>query len=919
MKHIFTILVVFFTTFSGYLMLKSPKMPIKIPALPLAEGGEERRAWEKMRLADPLTGEIPANAFFAEREFVKHIPKADETRAVGVWESKGPWNVGGRTRALAIDVTNENRMFAGGVSGGLWKTEDGGDTWTRVTPLNYHPGVVSITQDTRPGKTNNWYYLSGELYGTSASGGGAFYLGDGAFKSSDGGNTWGALSNTAVGTPNSFTTNYQGGWRIISYPSQDTTLNILFMACYDAIYKSTNGGASWTIVRGGGTSSSYFTDVTTTTTGVLYATLSSDGSQKGIWRSDNAATWANIKPANFPATYERIVIGINPDNENEVYFLGQTPNSGMYNHYINSDDWNSLWKYTYISGDGTGAGGVWEDLSANLPNTGTQFDKFASQGGYDLVVKVQPGTNNVFIGGTNIWRSTDGFTSPNNTTQVGGYKPGTDLPYFELYPNHHPDQHDILFLPSNPSIMLSASDGGVRKTSDCNASNVVWESKNNGYLTSQLYTVFIDKNTPWDNFLGAGLQDNASFVVNSNSPTDPWKMTINGDGAYGAVAQNKSAYYFSIQQGKIAKCNLDANNNVTGFMRIDPIGGKDYLFINPFVTSPTNDDLMYVAGGRKVWRNDALTSIPISNQWDSIATGWTAFKDTFTINPNPSQQELVSAIALTESPITRLYYGTNKGRLFRINTANTGSPSSFALTILGAPQGGYINCIHIDPTNPNNIFVVFSNYNAYSLFYTDNQGSTWKKVAGNLESSLAGTGDGPSLRWASILTLPDGTKKYFVGTSMGLFSADALVEHTASNPGTQWVQEAPNTIGEVVVDMIECRNADGFVAIATHGNGMYATHYLDNVGIQTPVNVSNAISVYPNPAKDILNFGLNNLKISAWHLDIIDMQGRTVKTADASDNTQKTISVSIYELPSGIYSYRLMGDKMQASGKFVVQ
>ena len=128
-------------------------------------------------------------------------------------------------------------------------------------------------------------------------------------------------------------------------------------------------------------------------------------------------------------------MGINPNNENEVYFFGTTPGSGHYTKYIGSDDWTSLFKYTYLSGNGSGAGGQWEDRSANLPNTGTEFDQCAAQGGYDLVVKVQPGTGTVIIGGTNLWRSTDGFATSNNTTKIGGYKIGTTLPFFELYPN----------------------------------------------------------------------------------------------------------------------------------------------------------------------------------------------------------------------------------------------------------------------------------------------------------------------------------------------------------------------------------------------------------------------------------------------------------------------------------------------------
>ena len=116
-----------------------------------------------------------------------------------------------------------------------------------------------------------------------------------------------------------------------------------------------------------------------------------DGAAGGIWRFQDGAPWTRINPdtsAGFPFVFDRFVIGINPNNENEVYFLGSTPGYGHFNEYINSIDWTSLWKYTYISGDGSGAGGQWQNLSENLPNIGTEFDRFAAQGGYDLVVKV---------------------------------------------------------------------------------------------------------------------------------------------------------------------------------------------------------------------------------------------------------------------------------------------------------------------------------------------------------------------------------------------------------------------------------------------------------------------------------------------------------------------------------------------------
>ena len=66
-----------------------------------------------------------------------------------------------------------------------------------------------------------------------------------------------------------------------------------------------------------------------------------------------------------------------------------------------------------------------------------------------------------FIGGTNLYRSTSGFTDNTHTTYIGGYQKGATLPVVNNFLNHHPDQHEIAFHPSNPDIWWSTSDGGV--------------------------------------------------------------------------------------------------------------------------------------------------------------------------------------------------------------------------------------------------------------------------------------------------------------------------------------------------------------------------------------------------------------------------------------------------------------------------
>lgn len=900
-----------------FFLEKKEKKITHFPGAANEENQELRAEWERMLLADPATGEVPAGIKFLEQQFAARLPHAGAERSSSEWVQRGPFNLGGRTRSLAIDVTNENRILAGGVSGGLWLSENGGLSWSRKTPLNAHPSCVGIAQDTRPGHTDTWYYIAGEVYGNSASGGGAFYLGDGMFKSTDGGESWLPVDATDNGSQNSFSTVWQAAWKVITYP-HDTLQEVVFAATYGAIFRSTDGGTSWTIARGSTNQPPYFTDIATTSSGILYATLGSDGLYHGVWRSTDGVTWTNITPTNFPAAYGRIVIGINPNNENEVYFLGATPGTGHYNLYFGNDDWSSLWKYSYISGDGAGAGGTWEDRSMNLPDTGTEFDRFTCQRGYNLVVRVQPGTNHVFIGGTSIYRSTDGFATPSNTAIVGGWNPGTSQPFFELYPNHHPDIHDLLFLPSSPNVMLSASDGGLHRTDDCNAANVSWASLNNGYQTTQLYTAIFDKYAEGDNVLIAGMQDNGCFFVNSSDPAAIWNNVLNGDGGFGEVAPDKAYYVLSIQRGRVAKCDIDEQGNLTAFQRIDPVGREpgDYLFINPLAIDPNAPDILYLPSGDRLFRQDSLGAIPLNNEWDNLSTGWTELPDTLTPINDGMGQHVISAIGVSQAnPANRVYIGTSRNKIYRIDDANIGAPSFVQLTSPLSTSGNYINCIAVDPDNADHIILVYSNYNTYSIFRSLNGGLAWEKVGGNLEASLGGSGNAPSIRWISILPLPGGAHKYFCGTSVGLFSADSLELHTSSQAGTQWLLEAPDLIGTTVVPYVGVRTTDGMVVAASHGNGIFSANFFPSVGTKDLSNsASIPVRVWPNPAQDYTTFQLPGISGETVLAILYNQHGKPVRRAEISSEHGK---MNLDGLSAGIYFYELSGKSWKKSGKMM--
>lgn len=866
--------------------------------------------WQNIRLRNPETGKIPAGIRKKELAYTATLPETtSDYNKTMQWIARGPYNVGGRTRGFGIDVEDSAHILAGGVSGGVWESEDGGATWEKCTDPNQLHSVTCMVQDKRAGKTNTWYYGTGEGYGSSASGTGAFFLGNGVYKSDDNGKTWYSLASTASETPHSFDEMFDIVWNIALDNSTDTA-DILYAATYGFVYRSLNGGETWTRVLGGGSINySYFTDVATASDGVAYAALSSEGGEKGIYRTGNAGnSWVNILPDSFPSVYDRVVMGINPVNENEVYFLAVTPGYGqMSEAFFGAQEWNSLWKYTYVSGDGTNSGGIWENLSENIPNNGqTVFDNFYAQGSYNLLVAVHPQYDSiVFIGGTNLYRSTDGFTTKNNTMQIGGYAIATELPDFEVYPNHHPDQHQLFFSAENPSALYSACDGGVFRTNNCLKDTVEWVSLNNGYRTTQLHAINIDQYHESDFIIG-GFQDNGNFVTYSDNPQSEWVMPLNGDGSYSAVAEDGTCY-LSIQNGRTYKMTLDGTQGyATEFSRIDPIGAEGYQFINPFVLDPNDNNIMYLAAGTKLWRNDSLSYIPMQNTWDSISFGWFQMPDTVDF-----ADAVISAVAVSSVPANIVYYGTSNRKLYKVLNANSTTPQTIDVTPSSFP-GGNISSIYIDPDNANNVFVAFSNYTVYSLFYTNNGGNSWQKVAGNLEqnSNSMGAGNGPSCRSVAIMHLNNGDL-YVVGTSTGLYVTDSL-----HGTETVWHQFAGSVIGNVVVEMIKVRQSDGLLVVGTHGNGLYSVHLSDInevMNVSKPIAKQNKLNIYPNPATTSLTIDLPDNCMGGF-IDVYDVSGKVV----CSKKIQNTITnLYVKPLKQGVYIVAVRNDKKIYIERFI--
>ncbi len=869
----------------------------------------EKKQWEYEMLHDPATGLIPKGIRYKELSFLKNKAQPNYKKRGAAWRLRGPWNVGGRTRGMAIDVRDENHMIAGAVSGGLWQTKDGGNTWKKVSTPNAHPGVVSIAQDTRAGFENIWYALSGEISGTSASAPGAFYLGDGAFRSLDNGETWESLGSTANGNPNEFTTNYQGGWRVVTSPKDGS----VYIATYGNIYSSADSGNSWRSALNGG--NSYYSDVAVSDQGVVYATMSNGG----FYRSQTGAGFTNITPS-YLKNFNRSVLCIDPNNDSIVYFLSEleTDSSGgvASSNYQGDPEYVSLQKYTYLNGSGRPAngGGQWENLSQNLPVTGgNQFDKFNCQGGYDLCIRVQKdNSNNIVIGGTNLYLSTDAFSSPNNTKQIGGYGVATVLPFFEIYPNHHPDQHDVIFSRNNPNVLYSISDGGVKKTDNFLANSVAWSDISLGYVTSQCYTVNIDEKNAGNNRMMVGLQDNGNFVTRTDNLKQNWVMPVNGDGAYGYISPDNDFLVTSIQLGRIVKIIVDERGNLVRRRRIDPADKvtSDYSFINPFAVDPNNENIMYLPIGRKLYRLDNLKEIEINNDYSKLQNSWVELTDSintpnYTNNNNNIIQSKISCISISKSPANIVYLGTNNGDVWRIENAHSNAPIWTKTNTANFQQtGANVIDVAMDPDDANKAMMAYSNYGISSLFYTENGGKDWKFIGGDLESDTNFSNAAPSIRTLAILKKADGNKVYFAGTSIGLYSTLALDQDTTSmGSATKWAQESPESIGANVITDIKIRESDDFIAVATHGNGVFETYYSSLTQPPTAQIELLDKKTFPIPASNKLNYSFALNTDANITVGIYQANGQRLQQEQLGlhTNGQFNYQMDVSRLQNGMY------------------
>jgi len=917
-----------------------------------------RWKYEADMIKDPSTGEALFGLRDQEVDFAKTIPErfisslTARIQTQNTYFPAGPNNNGGRTRAIAYDIryngTTNRVLIAGGISGGIFRSTDGGANWTRVSPQNEVHNVACIAQDPRPGNQDTWYAGGGEYIGSSTDATGAGYLAYGLFKSTDNGATWTRLalnnmtdfngSAIAAGVPERFDHPFDYVHKITVNPTNGD----LYVACHRRIVRSSNGGTTFQTVFGSavaGFAAGGQGDVVISPTGKVYVAITgaaSDLTLRGLWRSTtgdlnsytrlaggsnlgvdsvdswrgNAYDFTDVGGSNFYDT-RRILLAMAPSNENILYVLYE---NGLSNTSSGRNKEADLFKLDMTSGNN------WTNLSNNLPDfpggDHDATDPLTIQGGYDLFVTVKPNDPNfVLVGGTSLYRSTNGFASTAATSWIGGY--GNTLPTLTFYPNSHPDIHNVVFNPLNSNEAICSDDGGIRITNDITTagSGVAWTHLNN-YQTLQYYRITIDPEAGANNFAG-GAQDNGTQFRDKTgisgvaaSDSNNHRRLIGGDGgSVGISKKNGSTQYLygAVQFGSIRRGQLQS---AFGAVEIRPNGLTPSFsgsttefgeFVTNFKLNPDNTDDLYYINFNRMFRTTSATTVT-SSTWSELIGVSTA------VNATNGTNIGIRAVAFSRGnygTTHSMYFGTTDGRIFRLDDPRNSSAAATPVNITPAVTditGLNVQDIAVNPNNDNEIIAVITNYgrtvgnafnNVTNILWTNNAKSatpTWKIAEGNLAGTT--TTGFISARSCMITVKKDGSgnpvTEYYVGTSAGLFAVENLGTTLTANGSPTWQREGVSTLNYAVVNSLAYRPEDNVMAIGTHGNGLYYT-FLGTpnlvTGINNPVlNDKDFITmVYPTVSNNIVQYRIGNkTDVRKISVQLYNMQGQELYRQESS-------------------------------------
>lgn len=430
-----------------------------------------------MKLGSRSKGYEEFQKFLQENPNARQNITASPSSTTANWVPLGPFGSpvngdAGRLQCIRFHPAGTNTIYVGASAGGLWVSTNGGSTWSTTTDQLATLGVADVAID--PVNPLNIYIATGDN-----DAGDTYAVG--VLKSTDGGLTW----NT---TGLNWATSLQRRiGRLLINPQNP---NKLIAATSAGVYRSFNGGATWSLSLGGSFKDAEYKPGDTT---VIYV-----GGGSNLYKSINGGvsfTGVSYSPA---VTVNRSSIAVTPANPNVVYILASNGADDSFGGVYRST--NSATTFSTMS------------TSPNIFDWSTNGSGSGGQGWYDIAIGASPtNSNEIVVGGVNSWRSTNGGSTWILNTHWYG---GGGKPYV------HADLHDVQYV-SGTSWYLG-TDGGIARTTNGGTS---WTTINGAMNIAQQYR--LGNSASSASYIVTGHQDNGTNLLNGTA----WSEIYGGDGA----------------------------------------------------------------------------------------------------------------------------------------------------------------------------------------------------------------------------------------------------------------------------------------------------------------------------------------------------------------------------------------------------